>query len=1180
MDAAVWPGDVALTAGAGSGKTRALVDAYLAELVRPREDGAYTAMEELVAITFTEKAAAEMLDRVGAGLTGLIKELQKDEETRARLELMEGGAGSLDALRADGPQFPERLRLLDHLIRQRHALKSAYISTIHSFCARMLWENPLAGEVDPSFMVLGEEDAEAMLRAEARRVVRERLAAGDEGVAELVRDLGFMPGKGRARGVVDYLAGLAPLIRAANTTPAAERQKAVDRLGVHEAAREGGARDLAALLPELRMTGKSNSHERRLAEALDAVPGLLDGSLSAEEAGRIIHEARRRAKERAKNGGGALLDQAAGLVTLAAGPALERVAVERVVVFTMLLERVLGEYSAAKRRMAALDFEDLEEKAKRLFIGMPAELSRRFRRVLVDEFQDINELQASIINLLAQPGEGRLFIVGDPKQSIYGFRGAQVGVFHEMTRRIGASGRVDALRESRRSIPALVEFHNRFFTRLMRPSGEAAPSGVEPQLFDPMRDALIPTRPPHADGPAVRRIVIPNPAGKSAAVRALEAEAIALEIGGAVTGGALTVGERENGERRPAVFGDFAILLRTLTGVETYESALRRAGIPFQTVKGRGYYHCQEVLDFANLLTWLDAPSDTLAFMSLLRSPLCGVGDDTLLRLRIGATGEPLDPARILDGGAPLPDGIEPDDAGRLAGFCAKLKRWRAARDRVTVAELLEGAIAETDYGAVMLSRFNGEQYLANLFKLIEQARARPAGGPGVFAARLRALIENDPGEAKAGVTGGQNAVSIMSVHQSKGLEYPAVFLADLNFSIPLNPGLVAFHAQAGLALRHFDLARGEWLDPPSYLAARDAEQAARREELKRLLYVAMTRARDRLWLTGPKEKPRGEWVKWIDEAIDAGDAAVEVTQFDSAASPAAAPAEEPELARRVLAGWAPDSPPEKKEPEPPARPELRLTATELATFSQCPRLFYLRSVTGAPLTPPAQSFDEDEAGTGELAGRAQGALVHEALETIPLGAITGAVIEGQVERVMAALPEKTRREASTALCRVFSRQPLRSLAAMPPGAVLRETPLAWRIVADDLELDVHGAADVIWYDGKRWNLVDYKYSRKPADGRGYLLQLKVYAGTILASKKLKRLDAWVVYLKEEGEESASYVRFLPADLDLLRDQLLTLARRLAALDGGPQSEWPLREREYCGQIECAYAGRCHGDAA
>ncbi|MBI4828106.1 MAG: UvrD-helicase domain-containing protein, partial [Nitrospinae bacterium] len=883
MDAADNNGDVALTAGAGSGKTRALVDTYLAELVRPRGDGIHTAVEELVAITFTEKAAAEMLERVGAGLTSLIKELQKDKETRAKLELMARGGASLDALNAAGPEFPERLRLLDHLIRQRSALKSAYISTIHSFCARMLWENPLAGEVDPSFTVLGEEEAEAMLRGVARRVVQERLAAGDEDAAALVRDLGFMPGGGRARGVVDYLAGLAPLLRAANTTPAAERQKAVDRLAVLEEAREGGARELAALLAELRGTGKTNSHERTLARMLDDGPGLLDGSLSAEEAGRVIEEARRRAKERAKNGDAALLGQAAAAVTLAAGPTLERVAVERVMVFTGLLEEALAGYAAVKRRMAALDFDDLEEKAKRLFIRMPAELNRRFRRVLVDEFQDINELQASIINLLAEPGNGRLFIVGDPKQSIYGFRGAQVGVFHEMTRRIGATGRVDALRESRRSIPALVEFHNRFFARLMRPSGETLPAGVEPQLFDPARDALAPTRPPAADGPAVRRIVIPNPAGKSSSVRGLEAEAIAREISGALAGG-LMVGGRDNGERRPAMFGDFAILLRTLTAVETYESALRRAGIPFQTVKGRGFYHCQEILDLANLLTWLDAPSDTLAFLSLLRSPLCGAGDDTLLRLRIGDKGEPRDPIFILRPGAALPEGIESDDAGRLKGFCARLNRWRALRDRATVAELLEWAIAETDYGAVMLSRFNGEQYLANLFKLIEQARARPAEGPGVFAARLRALIESGPGEAKAGVTGGQNAVSIMSVHQSKGLEFPAVILADLNFFIPLNLGLAAFHPQAGLALRHFDLERGEWLDPPSYLAVRDAEEAARREEQKRLLYVAMTRARDRLWLTGPKEKPRGEWVKWVDEAIDAGEVTLDVAQFDTAA--------------------------------------------------------------------------------------------------------------------------------------------------------------------------------------------------------------------------------------------------------------------------------------------------------
>ncbi|MDH5638176.1 MAG: UvrD-helicase domain-containing protein, partial [Nitrospinota bacterium] len=521
--------DITVRAGAGAGKTTALVEKYMAEMVTPRDEG-YLGVDSIAAITFTEKAAAEMSLRVRQKLTERIEQLRRD--TRPS-----GSSANLDQEREE---WNQDRKLLNHLIRQRQMIKSAYISTIHAFCARLLWENPMAAGVDPGFSVMDEADARDTLEAGTVETILTRLRKGDPGVVRLTRDHGFR-GRGRSQGLADRIMWIIPLLRAANMTPSRlvelHQEGLASLKNIDHTAYQARLHTLCQLFIGMPERSKEHKFGKALLEMENLFVSASDvdgatGAIDTAAAGRALGmaddlEKAVLARATYQNGKNDFADSLEGarLATAIYGGILETAVAEDMKVFAGLLDEVMAAYAREKESRSNLDYNDLQEKARDLLVNSKStreEYRQRLKRVLVDEFQDTDKLQARIINLLAPPGEGRLFLVGDLKQSIYGFRGADPGVFMEQSVEVkNRGGEEFFLVHSRRATPALTEFFNSFFARLM-----ADGAGEERGGFHPEKDALVAVRDGEGIDSAVCRIsVVGEGIGQA---RILEEDAVAV----------------------------------------------------------------------------------------------------------------------------------------------------------------------------------------------------------------------------------------------------------------------------------------------------------------------------------------------------------------------------------------------------------------------------------------------------------------------------------------------------------------------------------------------------------------------------------------------------------------------------------------------------------------------------
>ena len=438
----------------------------------------------------------------------------------------------------------------------------------------------------------------------------------------------------------------------------------------------------------------------------------------------------------------------------------------RAAAYTLDLVQVYGRaynaFSSAKRTRAAMDFEDLISgalDALRERQDLRDRTSATIKFLLIDEFQDTDGIQYELAKLLrrdgAQPG-AELFIVGDAKQSIYNFRGAEVEVFMQAAQ--DSAERI-ALNRNFRSLPDTLNFINAFFeqTQLL------TSSGAQYQRLEHHRDPLNETRvkfliPAHADdkenAPERRR---------------READLIACCI--AQMCGAenpVQVCDKDTGVMRPARFGDAAILFRATTDRHIYEEALLKHGVPYDVVAGQGFYERQEISDFINLLRVVADPYDDLALVGFLRSPIGALSDESLMRLtRVVSLGE------AFRGNTSLADAQQ---QARLTGARALVAELRR-RIESPLTPFLRHALSESGYEAILLSQYHGVQKASNLRKLIEHAdtfsrlqtpRLRP------FLRYLEDVASREIREGDAALhTGGDGAVTLMTIHKAKGLEFP-----------------------------------------------------------------------------------------------------------------------------------------------------------------------------------------------------------------------------------------------------------------------------------------------------------------------------------------------------------------------------------------------------------------------
>jgi ATP-dependent exoDNAse (exonuclease V) beta subunit len=1204
-------GALLLEANAGSGKTSVLVERFVRMVVDDRIPA-----REILAITFTEKAAGELRTRV-----------------RERF----GELGDREAARDT---------------------EAAWISTIHGFCARVLRGHAIAAGLDPGFAVLDEAEARAVREGAFDAALAGFLDAGDAPALDLVAAYGLERPAYRLQTIVQ---GIHDELRSRGET--SPRLPTVSNPGPPEAERRA-LRD--ACEAAARRIGEA-TNGKVVDAALAAIGGcreLLDGLADGEMPAAAALDA-----ALLKGNAGALRsDEAQAYVSALAAYAqacADRRAAAAVRLLDDLLARYATAYEQAKRARGALDFDDLELLTRDLLAGDPAlraTLVGRFARVMVDEFQDTNPLQLELLELLA--GDN-LFVVGDELQSIYGFRHADVAVFRGLRTRLAASDRVAALSGNFRSAPEILDALNAAFAPRfgagfvplapMLPRAGGAPA-VELLVTD--------ARSWDEDGaPDLGSTLPPAPAWRRAEARVLAQRVRDLVDAGEAEPREIVVLLRATGA--------MAVFERALEdqGLLTY-AAGGRGYWSRQQVRDLVAYLAAlaNPRDEEALLSVLASPlcgvsSDALAIVArtgrstrrgawraLHDAFVAGDGAADLARGPSGEDGVPVDGVGAADlarrlpeedgagvegaasaelsgqGGAGVDEAAAADlarrlpeaDRARLATFAVRFDAERRRAPRLPIAVLLRRVIADTGYDLHVLALPGGPRRMANVHKLLrlaaayEESRGRDLRGFADFA-----VAEEEAGGAEADApveAGGAQAVRLMTVHAAKGLEFPVVCVADLGRKPQTSsPDLVVRDGRVGLRL--VTLEGGASIPALAHAELCEAAQLEAAHEEDRIAYVAMTRAQRRLILSGavdperwPEDKPASPPIGWIGRALVPDlpermrSAAEPVAVPESAAAAAepvavvettaagftarvalsvASPATVgPVLRPESLAPVPPHEPgtPATRDPEPvrlgldaPTSPPMAagrwagsLSYTALGEYAACGYRFYLQRVLRLPDEPPPGQQPAVPAG---LDPRVRGVLVHGLLEEIdfadprppdPDRVAAFATAEGR------PLGADDARDVA-ALVAAFGRSPLcRRLAAAATG-VRREHAFAF-----DLERGgqgrlplVGGVVDVRATEPDGTVLVvDYKTDRTGgADldalvDRDYATQRRVYA---LAALRDGAHVVEVAYCFLERPEEVVARRFAAADAPRLEQDLRELAA--GAADGPfPVTDAPHRD--------------------
>jgi ATP-dependent helicase/nuclease subunit A len=829
--------NVALEASAGTGKTRVLVDRYV-NLLRAGVDPA-----NILAMTFTRKAAAEMRERIVGTL-------------RTAADRGELTAGQWRAI--------------------RDRLGDIAISTIDAFCLSLLREFPLEADIDPGFSLADDTEVPRLIDESLDRALRicRGMAREDEHVALVFAQLGDR----RVR------AGLASLLNRRLVAPSALSRyltRAPRNLTMAEASRRG-AEALRGVFE-----GMQGGLPRFVATAPAGEPGfaLLRHQLGAMDPAEpaSVQAAFARAREyfltqdgqprsrmlytKAQFNRPADWEAHRQLVVGHAPRLLDawrgfrrdlNVLVSRGV--SRMFRIAEAEYRRTLDAHAVLDFSDVLLKALDLLRQMEEfsqsryRLESRYHHVLVDEFQDTSRAQWELISLLVQSwGHGAgltasgplppsIFIVGDRKQSIYGFRDAQASILRE------AAAHLDGLRpdggvrrtisRSFRAVPELLAFVNSVCEQI-----EKAPS--RPDAFhyeegDRLVGATHASPVPEAGSDSARATHASPLQFLAADSPEACAEGVAGEIAGLIGSGA-TVRDRETGVYRAVRPGDIAILFRTRESHREFEDALGRRGVPSYVYKGLGFFDTDEVKDVLSLIWYLADPSSDLRAAAFLRSRFVRITDEGLRRLAPDFSGALRSAA--------LPDDLDPLDVEGLAAARSASKRWRELVDRIPPAELLDLVLSESAYAVETRGprAIQARENLKKLRALIRRIQNRGYATLGRLAAHLDRLAVGDDANAVIDASG---AVNLMTIHAAKGLEFPIVFLVNLargtgNRRAPIRVTALDGDADAAVAVGDFQS------------EADDDEVSREREETKRLLYVALTRARDRMYLSTPLKEGR-----------------------------------------------------------------------------------------------------------------------------------------------------------------------------------------------------------------------------------------------------------------------------------------------------------------------------------
>lgn len=783
--------NVAVNAGAGSGKTRVLVERYInilknGDLKKDRE------IDSIVAITFTNKAAAEMKERVRQSLADRVNKDRK-------------------------------------LKRLYNEIEKANISTIHSFCSKILRENPIESRLDPGFSLMDDYESKKLLKG----VIESCITSGIDKEKEIFDFFRYFT-IASLDAQDDIIGTIENLYRKVRSTGLKFSEvKDITLLNIDNVKED--IRIIEEIRDKFEYLITNLTKRTKLGKLVDNDIWIEFKNMKIDKIDESVIST---IKYLASNIGTSKEEE--DTIKSLKRDILQIYKIEekdKRDIYEVLLDMIIEidrKYSDEKKNRGVLDYEDLQIKVLNLLDNenIRKRYQEKFRYIMVDEFQDTNELQKKIIykicSINSELDRQNLFIVGDPKQSIYGFRGADVEVFYDVMEEIEKVSQTETiiLKDNFRTVNSVMEFINDIFGKLM---GESY-SELKPTKKSTTIDVEIIEN---------NKLEIPKGENETDYTKRYEAEVIAKKIRELVN-----MKEENDKEKYKYKYKDVAILFRATTDNAIYEEALKKYGIPYHNLGGKGFYKRQEIVDIINALKAINNKYDTLSIVATLRSPMFGFSDEVLYWI-LKESKENIFEELNND----IPN-IREDDKEKAKKAYKLLIRLNKMKSYVNVYDLISELIDKTYYIETWMLKFGNKQAMANIYKLLEMAREFS----GIEDASLEEFINyidtkvnENIDESQAQVESEESdSVNIMTIHKSKGLQFKVVVLPQMAKQFNLTYGNILFDKEVGIGIKHPDkLGKLDSGISPIYEKIREKQKYKDIEEYKRVLYVAMTRVEE-----------------------------------------------------------------------------------------------------------------------------------------------------------------------------------------------------------------------------------------------------------------------------------------------------------------------------------------------
>jgi len=1143
---------ISVTANAGSGKTRVLTERYL-EAVKNGVD-----VEQILCLTFTEKAALELREKIQAGINSEIAAERK----------LKWNDGHLRALK------DARGKMLD-----------AYISTIHSFCSQVLREFPVEAGIDANFKVLEDFDSATLKEESCDRAIRDALAeerASHGGAHSLLVRLGY-------RKTLSLLVDL---------LDSREKVEHIKVRGHKLLMEEGTVREhwrslaeAAVRIARENVRPRKSSFAAEIKEVEDSLKSNRDclPPLAGLIRRILTNEGTPRKREVDIVSPDSWVTAHAILRTIQESLADLHSDRKTVAGYFFLLQTVIGlfeksveHYDRKKYSMSALDFDDLQIKTMHLLSeneNVRSTLASRFKHIMVDEFQDTNFLQYDIfLNLIGNfSGGARLFVVGDPKQSIYRFRNAQVEVSVQTEKEISGlkDGIAIPLLESFRMNADLSSFVNEVFSKGMsqgrplhmaglpspvqteyKPLIAQRPKGVEPSIEIFLTKVSIQAETSDED----------QGEESSSGLSSNEQQAlfVAARIKEMGDQNELVKDVKLGEEARKIKCGDIAILLRSRTRLDVLEQSLSEKGVPYSVTSGIGFYSAQEIFDLTNYLTFLLDNNADISLLTVVRSPLFGISEDDLFKASL-CEGETLfERLKALAGSANAPDQVK--------YAVSVLNDEIQLAHRFTIPQLVNRILERTGWLSAYKLSVTGEQRMANMRKLLSIAREFEGRGFNNlydFVERLK-YLKDTAREGQAVVEETADVVKIMTIHAAKGLEFPVVIVPFCDSMTNRRRNLVVNDQVGVLPFISNEV-------PQELSLYQSYEKQNEQAEITRLFYVACTRAMDRLILTTAPKKPKAQ------DAISFAD--IISASFDISSPPESGCYEYAGGKVRVIT----EIPVVKSEPgagkwmlEPgnktgdtssvrifldpiPADIDGEIySATLLQTFKLCPTKYFLRYRLGMPAPEGGR---KSEAGSvldeydDSILSTVKGEIIHAVLHDLLSKGIhddTG-IVETAEHAIAGRLGNSLRGEEVLSLRNQVVENSKNAITTLrdvsKPGKLHLEETITRRFGKDFLT----GTLDLFTEDENGFHIYDYKTNRldKGLDRicSDYEIQMRFYASLCgRLNTEQDSFDVTIVFTREPGKyRTKTYSR---EEIEDFEKDLESMIREIKAI-GLPSGSYP-----------------------